>query len=67
MPGIFISYRRDDSAGYAGRLLDHLSGHFGHERVFMDVDDIEAGTDFVEAIEQAVGSCDVLIALIGRR
>ncbi|MCZ4303510.1 TIR domain-containing protein [Zoogloeaceae bacterium G21618-S1] len=63
--GIFISYRRDDSAGYAGRLYDRLAGHFGPGRVFMDVEGIEPGTDFVDAIENAVASCRVLIVLIG--
>lgn len=65
MDGIFISYRRDDSAGYAGRLYDRLAAHFGADRVFMDVAGIELGTDFVNAIEQAVGSCKVLIVVIG--
>lgn len=65
MDGIFISYRRDDSAGYAGRLYDRLVGHFGSNRVFMDVEGIELGVDFVDAIETAVGSCKVLIAMIG--
>jgi len=63
--GIFISYRRDDSAGYAGRLYDRLVAHFGADRVFMDVEGIEPGTDFVVAIEKAVASCRVLIVLIG--
>ncbi len=66
MPGIFISYRREDSAGHAGRLFDRLSSHFGKDRVFMDVSDIEPGTDFVEAIDKAVGSCDVLVVVIGK-
>ena len=65
MDGIFISYRRDDSAGYAGRLYDRLAAHFGADRVFMDVAGIELGTDFVTAIEQAVGSCQVLVVVIG--
>lgn len=65
MDGIFISYRRDDSAGYAGRLYDRLVAHFGAERVFMDVEGIEPGLDFVVAIEEAVASCRVLIAVIG--
>lgn len=65
MDGIFISYRRDDSAGYAGRLYDRLVAHFGVDRVFMDVEGIEPGTDFVVAIEKAVASCRVLIVLIG--
>src|SRR5262245_59134120 len=62
---IFISYRREDTAGHAGRLFDALSGHF-RGRVFMDVDTLEPGVDFVDAIEQAVGSCEALIVVIGR-
>lgn len=65
MDGIFISYRRDDAAGYAGRLYDRLAAHFGPSRVFMDVEGIEPGTDFVEAIEGAVGSCRAMIVMIG--
>lgn len=42
-----------------------LVGHFGPEQVFMDVEGIEPGLDFVEAIERAVGSCRVLIVIIG--
>jgi hypothetical protein len=61
---IFISYRRGDSAGHAGRLFDHLSGRFP-SRVFMDVDTIEPGIDFIDVIEQAVGCCEVLIVMIG--
>jgi hypothetical protein len=64
---IFISYRRDDSGGWAGRLYDRLSQHFGRDNVFMDIDTIEPGLDFVEVIGQAVGSCDALIALIGKQ
>ena len=66
MKGIFISYRRDDAAGYAGRLYDRLAAHFGRDRVFMDVEGIEPGVDFVDAIEGAVGSCEVLIVIIGK-
>lgn len=67
MPGIFISYRREDSAGHAGRLFDHLKPHFGKDRVFMDVAGIEPGMDFVEAIDRAVGSCEVLIVVVGKQ
>src|SRR6185436_14946996 len=62
---IFINYRREDTAGHAGRLFDRLSGRFPG-RVFMDIDTIEPGIDFVEIIEQAVGCCEVLIVMIGR-
>lgn len=67
MPRIFISYRREDASAYAGRLFDRLSAQYGRDRIFMDVDSLEPGADFGEAIEQTVGSCDVLIAVIGRQ
>ena len=63
---IFISYRREDSAGHTGRLYDALQAHFGQENVFMDLSAIDAGQNFVDAIETAIGSCDVLIAVIGK-
>ena len=62
---IFISYRREDCAAHAGRLSDRLADEFGDEAVFMDVERIEPGADFVDYIDEAVGQCDVLIALIG--
>jgi formylglycine-generating enzyme required for sulfatase activity len=64
--GIFVSYRRDDSSGHAGRLFDKLVARFGNDRIFMDIDTIEPGEDFVTVIESAVASCDILIAVIGR-
>ena len=67
MPGVFISYRRDDGGGYAGRLFDILSAHFGRENTYMDLDTIEAGGDFAAVIEDKVGVCDVLLAVIGKR
>ena len=54
MPRMFISYRRDDSASQAGRLYDRLEGHFGQGQVFMDVDAIKPGLNFVEVVQQAV-------------
>jgi hypothetical protein len=65
MPDIFISYRRQDSSGYAGRLYDQVSAHFGPDHVFMDVTAIEPGSDFAEVIDKKVGTCDALVALIG--
>ncbi len=66
MAKIFISYRRDDSAAHAGRLYDRLEGHFGQGQVFMDVNAIEPGLDFVQVVQQAVNACDGLVAVIGR-
>ena len=67
MPNIFISYRREDSLGHTGRLFDGLGKHFGKTHVFMDIAGIEPGLDFVEAIDKAVGSCDVFIVVIGKQ
>jgi TonB family protein len=62
---IFISYRRSDSQGEAGRLFDDLVTHFGEDTVFMDVAAIEAGRDFRKAIEEGVTKCGVLLVMIG--
>jgi hypothetical protein len=62
--GIFLSYRRHDQH-VAGRIADGLIMRFGPERVFLDVEAIEPGADFVSAITEAVGRCEVLVAVIG--
>jgi hypothetical protein len=64
---LFISYRRDDSAGYAGRLFDYLSAHFGAENVFMDIETIEPGEDFRQVVSTAMGTCDVVLVMIGKQ
>jgi hypothetical protein len=64
--GIFISYRREDTRHLAGRLYDQLSDRFGRVRIFMDVDSIAPGSDFALAIDAALESCAVAIALIGK-
>ncbi|NIR43657.1 MAG: TIR domain-containing protein, partial [Gemmatimonadetes bacterium] len=51
MSNVFISYRRQDSAGYARAIFNSLRQHFPGGRVFMDVDNIQPGVDFVEVIE----------------
>jgi TonB family protein len=63
---IFVSYRRSDSQGEAGRLFDDLVKHFGERMVFMDVAGIEAGRDFRRAIEESVAQCGVLLVVMGR-
>jgi len=65
MSGIFISYRRADSAGHAGRLFDHLSLRFGRDLIFQDFDDIKLGTDFLQVIQTAIKACDIMLVLIG--
>src|SRR5512140_920422 len=67
MSGIFISYRRDDSAASAGRLCDRLGVVFGADQVFMDVDDIPPGADFSARIGTKIRACDALLAVIGKQ
>jgi hypothetical protein len=64
--GVFISYRRDDSGGYAGRIYDRLTSRLGRENVFFDVDTIPPGRDFVDVLSERVGKCDALLAVIGK-
>jgi hypothetical protein len=67
MSRIFISYRREDTSGYAGRLSERLRSHFGDHQVFMDIDAIEPGLDYQEFVESTIDTIDVMVALIGRQ
>ena len=67
MAKIFITYRRDDAAGYAQAIHSQLIQHFSKDQVFMDIDTLQPGVDFVRVIENAVGEIDVLLVLIGKR
>lgn len=62
---IFISYRRDDSAMAAGRLYEHLARHFPREALFMDVDAMQPGMNFVDELDRQVAQCDTFLAVIG--
>lgn len=64
--GVFISYRREDSAGFAGRIYDRLTRRLDAKSVFLDVDNIQPGLDFVEVLSEKLGVCDALIAIIGK-
>jgi hypothetical protein len=63
--GLFISYRRDDTAPYAGRLRDSLAAHIDRERIFMDIDTISGGVDFQHAIDESIDSAQAMIVVIG--
>jgi hypothetical protein len=65
-PKLFISYRREETAGHAGRLYDAVAARFGDRNVFIDVD-LAPGVDFVQRITEAVAACDVLLVVIGPR
>ena len=62
---LFISYRRDDSAGHAGRVHDRLQQEFGRDLLFMDVDSIPLGVNFSKVIGDEVAKCNTLLAVIG--
>src|ERR1700733_11546405 len=64
---IFISYRREEGRWSARSLYDRLTARFGRKQLFMDIDGIAPGDDFAKVIEQKVGECEVLIAVIGTR
>jgi hypothetical protein len=64
--GVFISYRRSDQPALAGRLYDKLLVKFNEHQVFMDVDSIDLGLDFVQVLERTLAHCKALIVVIGR-
>ena len=66
-PRIFISYRREDAAADAGRLADHLSQRFGRDRVFLDVDAIDPGIDFVKTLHASLEQTAAVLIVIGPR
>jgi len=63
---VFVSYRREDSAGYAGRLHESLERRLGEGEVFRDVDALQPGQDFVDAIADRLRACRACLVLIGR-
>jgi hypothetical protein len=65
MTGIFINYRREDAPGVAGRLYDHLARSFSHGEIFIDVDAMKPGLDFVKQLDSQVSQCDAVLAIIG--
>jgi len=65
MPGVFLSYRRSDSGGWAGRLRDHLALRYGEERVWQDVDDLTVGTDYLPQILENIAAADAVLIVIG--
>jgi YVTN family beta-propeller protein len=63
---VFISYRRADTTpGYASWIYDRLAESLGSESVFMDIDSLPLGVDFVEQLERSLHETDVALILIG--
>jgi hypothetical protein len=67
MGAVFVSYRRGDAEGQARALFNDLSDLIGRDSVFMDVDSIALGRDFRQILQERLGSCEPLLALIGPR
>jgi hypothetical protein len=67
LPGIFISYRRSDNPDAVGRIYDRLVSEFGKARVFKDVDSIPLGQDFRGHLNDIIGGCAAMLAIIGPR
>ena len=63
---IFLSYRRDDSRGYTNAIYTLLELHFPSDSIFMDVDTLVPGSDFVQSQQDAVEACDIFLAVIGK-
>ena len=67
MAGIFISYRRQDAAPYAGRLRGDLAQRYGDENVFLDIADLTPGASWSQRLHEAVDACDLMLVVIGPR
>jgi len=65
--GLFICYRREDTQDAAGRLHDRLTDAYGDDRVFMDIDSVPLGVDFVDHVTEQIGRCTAVIVMIGRQ
>jgi hypothetical protein len=66
MDKVFISYRRDDSGGYARAIYQHLVMRFGPNAVFMDLETLQPGLDFVSQLRDILKSAKVVLVLIGK-
>lgn len=62
---IFVNYRRSDAQGFAGRLADSLTLHFGSSRVFRDVTGINYGQDFEQVIVERIEQACAVVVVIG--
>ena len=65
MAGVFLSYRRNDSGGWAGRIRDHLVLRYGEDRVWQDVDDLTAGAKYLQQILENIAAADAVLIIIG--
>ena len=67
MRRVFISYRREDSGGQTGHIFEALKHRFGENEIFRDLESLDPGVDFQDALNQALTDCDVVLVMIGPR
>lgn len=67
MKKIFISYRRQDSAIFTGRVFDRLIQYYGDESVFLDIDSIPSAADFPQVLTASIAQCGVFLAIVGHK
>ena len=65
--GVFISYRREDASGLAGRIADRLRNRLGQKNVLFDRDDVPAAREWREVLAGRVGVCSALVVVVGKR
>ncbi|HSG15420.1 MAG TPA: TIR domain-containing protein [Anaerolineae bacterium] len=65
MPGVLVSYRREDSRAHTVRLSKHLGLRFDSGLIFWDEEVIKAGTKWYDAIMDAIAGCDAFVLVIG--
>jgi hypothetical protein len=65
MPTVFLSYRKSDTGGEAGRLSDSLKHRLGRSFVFRDVADIPPGAPFDAVLDGRLATAKVVLVLIG--
>lgn len=64
---IFLCYRREDTQDAADRLHERLVQTYGSDRVFMDVDNVPLGVNFVSYIAKQLQECGAVLVMIGRQ
>jgi hypothetical protein len=64
---VFVSYRHEDSGGYAGWIADRLQERFGEDNVFRDIDSLRGGLSFEEVLDQQLARATVVVAVIGKQ
>src|SRR5450432_2040953 len=63
---IFVSYRRDDTAIFSGRIFEYLKEHFRKAEIYKDIFSMKGGDRIKVRIEEEIGKADVFLLVIGK-